>query len=288
VGPRMGLRGVDLRGRRFDLGADHEGPFAFVVIATGTDADTVWVGRSFFAQDDTTVILRLERADTRAGRATTIPARMNLEGSVTAMAAGEEALWIACCGYDSGQSRILRLDPATLERRASIRMPRRVCEMRVGDGWLWAIDDRGIVARIDPQTNQVIATIETPVGSVPNGWLGPCNALAHAPGVIWAGGGSGTVARIDARTATLTWSSVLSINERPVEVHRLAADADSLWMTSRGGELYRLTSGGRLAGAARINGARAVTIGGGAIWVGDDHGAVRRIDPAGVPPLPDG
>jgi hypothetical protein len=286
---RSGLGGSGLPGRSEAAG---QGPPRAERRAVSRADSTPWV-----------VLLRFERTGTASAEAgPTSAAELRTTAPFSGMAGGEGGLWVACCRYGRDPPRIIRFEPVTLRQAASIRLESYPCGLAVGDGAAWAVDDRGVVSRIDPATNRVTARIETPVGAAPESWLpSPCNQIAHAPGMIWvtgAGGtivspgmiwvtgAGGTIVSLDPNTGAVTQVAELRVHGKLIGVMSVAAVGDTIWVVSARGELYRLNRRGEITGAARLATAVTVTADSEAVWVTDNYGGIRLIDPDRVPSLP--
>ena len=180
-----------------------------------------------------------------------------------------------------GDNRVLRIDPATNQIVATIPVERAPSGLAVGAGAIWVSrHSDGTVARIDPATNRVVATI--PVGRAPG-------AVTVAGGVVW-------VALPDNRG--LSRVDPASNRSTLVRVPRccdgeLAAGEGALWVANRGdGTLVRVDPAtGQVT--ARILLPRTtehrlhqVAVGEGAVWVtsaGTTRGIANllwRVDPA--------
>jgi hypothetical protein len=283
------LTRLDRQGRRTDLGRYADGATMITgVAATTTD---VWTGRSIYLASNATAeefLLRFERTGTASPEAgPTASTEFRTTAPFSGMAGGEGGLWVACCRYGHDPQRIIRLQSVTLRRVASIRLESHPCGVAVGDGAAWAVDERGVVSRIDPATNRVTARIRTPVGVASESWLGlPCNQIAHAPGMVWVTGTGGTIARIDPVTGAVAQVATLRVHGKRLGVMSVAAVGDIAWVVSERGELYRLNRRGEITGAARLATAVTVTADSEAVWVTDNYGGVRLIDPDRVPSLP--
>ena len=175
---------------------------------------------------------------------------------------------------------VARVDPATNQVVASIGVGRAPSGLAVGAGAVWVSRrSDGAVARIDPATNQVVATI--PVGRAPG-------AVTVAGGVVWVALPDRGLGRIDPAGNRSTVVPVPRCCDG-----ELAAGEGALWVANRGdGTLVRVDPGtGRVA--ARILLPRTteqrphqVAVGEGAVWVtsaGARRGTANllwRVDPA--------
>ncbi len=95
---------------------------------------------------------------------------------------------------DSEEPSLLRLDPATNEIIATVPIPGRGCQgFTVSEDALWACVDDGAV-RIDPATNAIVGEVAFETGTVKS-------RLAFGDGSVWAigadGGAPNVLVRID-------------------------------------------------------------------------------------------
>jgi hypothetical protein len=134
--------------------------------------------------------------------------RAAVGGRVQALAAGDGAVWVATGAPPrAAEGRLLRLDPETGLRVASIPVGWWPSSVALGAGSVWVADSigdgsrlkhhlpglEGAVTRIDPATNQVLATIRLP----------GVESLAVAGGAVWAttlSRGAELLSRIDPRS----------------------------------------------------------------------------------------
>jgi virginiamycin B lyase len=177
-------------------------------------------------------------------------------------------------------NRVVRIDPATNEVVATITVGRASSGLAVGAGAVWVSRrSDGTVVRIDPATNRVAATI--PVGPAPG-------AMTVAGGVVWVALPERGLGRIDPAS---NQSSTVPM-DRCCE-GELAAGDGALWVANhRDGTLVRVDPATGSV-AARIPLSRAtgqgphqVAVGDGAVWVtsaGTRRGTANllwRVDPA--------
>jgi virginiamycin B lyase len=176
---------------------------------------------------------------------------------------------------------IARIDPATNDVVATIGVGRAPSGLAVGAGAVWVSrHSDGAVVRIDPATNQVVATIS--VGRAPG-------AMTVAGGVVWVtlpeAGGLGRIDPAGNRSTVVPVPRCCA--------GELAAGDGALWVANRGdGTLVRVDPAtGRVA--ARVLLPRTteqrphqVAVGAGAVWVtsaGTRRGTANllwRVDPS--------
>jgi virginiamycin B lyase len=164
---------------------------------------------------------------------------------------------------------------------ARIRLDRPLCHVEVGYGAVW-VTSSGTVARIDPASNRVVATIPTPLA-------GQFPSIAFGEGAVWVTSGqtNGVVYRIDPATNRVTATIPL-----PAGAFEIVVAAGTVWVSPYDpsqahdqdpgpGELVRIDARtNQLRSPVRVPGMPLILrYGLDAIWVtgGDEH--VYRIDP---------
>ena len=190
------------------------------------------------------------------------------------VAVGSGAVWVTTLS-----GRISRINPQTNRVSALIETEDAAC-VAAGRPGVWATaPNRGVVMRIDPATNDVVA--EIPLEGFPVG-------IAIGFGSVWVAtpdppeGAEGAVSRIDPRSNEVV--RTILVDNLP---EFLAVGPNAVWVTSNNGtvaeidprtnqvvETVRVTDGGRTSVAA----------GGGAVWATEIAGPggeapVVRIDP---------
>lgn len=199
-----------------------------------------------------------------------------------AIAAGFGSLWVSVGKYDetgmpSLPGFVIRVDPLTGSAIgppiAVGRAPLAIAPSAEG---IWVSNSLdGTVSRIDPLTNQVVATI--PVGDSPLG-------IVAGFGSVWvANVGDGKVARIDPLS-----NQVIATVQTQQGAIGLAVGAGSIWVTYCGcgqtnGVVSRIDPATNSVVATVPVGIEAglATFGGGYVWVAVDADmTVVQIDPA--------
>ncbi len=114
-------------------------------------AGSVWI-----TDANSPTVLRIEPEYARVVQRIDLPTDGVAQPSVTGtVAVGAGSLWVA-----HGLSRVARLDPDTGRLLASIEVP-AAHSVAVGDGSVWvAGSDAGLLAKIDPATNSVVARVK--------------------------------------------------------------------------------------------------------------------------------
>jgi virginiamycin B lyase len=176
---------------------------------------------------------------------------------------------------------VVRIDPATNDVVATIGVGRAPSGLAVGAGAVWVSrHSDGAVVRIDPATNRVVATIA--VGRAPG-------AVTVAGGVVWVAlpedGGLGRIDPASNRSTVVRVPGCCA--------GELAAGEGGLWVANRGdGSLVRVDPAtGRVAARVllpRTDDQRPhqVAVGDGVVWVTsagtrrDAANLLWRVDPA--------
>jgi DNA-binding beta-propeller fold protein YncE len=152
------------------------------------------------------------------------------------LAVGAGAIWVGV-----GKTRsVLRVDPKTLRREASIELDEIEDGIVVGFGFgsVWAhqsTNGAGKLYRIDPATNRVTATVDLGDPSLGSSGGGG-GVLAFSDDSVWTCDSSGTITEVDPGNATVR------------KVQKLPFD-DCIWLT----------------------------VGAGSIWVSNDHNSMQPM-----------
>lgn len=159
-------------------------------------------------------------------------------------------------------------------RSASIHLRSGVVDLAVGDGALW-VSGFGVVDRIDPASERVVARIRTPRTE-------DYSHVAAGLGSVWVTGDGGVVYRIDPRA-----DQVVVVVHLAGSVQGIAVGAGRVWVArirQGPGELLRINPvTDRVAGAPVKVGRGPVHViyGLHAIWVQNTSpSSVMRVDPA--------
>jgi DNA-binding SARP family transcriptional activator/ABC-type transport system substrate-binding protein len=127
-------------------------------VSLGIEPSSVAVGAGsvWITDANSPTLLRIEPEYARVLQRIALPTEGAAQPSVTGtVAVGAGSLWVA-----HGLSRVARLDPDTGRLLASIEVP-AANSVAVGDGSVWvAGSDAGLLARIDPATNSVVARVK--------------------------------------------------------------------------------------------------------------------------------
>ncbi|MSO50449.1 MAG: hypothetical protein EXQ49_11235 [Acidobacteria bacterium] len=184
------------------------------------------------------------------------------------------SLWVALCSSNG----LVRLNvtaetPAEKSPIALTVVVRKAGPLASGTGSVWMITDTaGTLARIDPDTNAVVAEIALPAG---------VTAMAFGMGALWVTSSSGdALTRVNAATNVI--EETIKVGRGPVSV---AAGEGSVW-TMNGGDstvsridpkTNKVTETIK-SGVAGTSG--ALVVGEGSVWLSANGMPLTRIDPA--------
>lgn len=195
------------------------------------------------------------------------------------IAYGEGALWVTTEGPTGNAPwAVQRLDPATGEVVARIAVS-GACGLTSGPGAVWVgAGHDGTIARIDPTTNQVVATILTGENACdPQFAFGSLWAASDEASAIW---------RIDPATNKVV--ATLPVVVGPDDYFSLRFAFGSGWAIDDEGDVLRIDPATNTVAAtiATVGGPEDVESGAGSVWVsnwgtdGRPDGMLSRIDPA--------
>jgi YVTN family beta-propeller protein len=140
--------------------------------------------------------------------------------SARGLAIGEGAVWVGDIQAPSASSsRVARIDPRTNRVAATIPVAPEVAAVAVGEGAVWVASDNGTLTKIDPVENVATATVD--LG-------GALSDVAVGFGSVWvANSGARNVVRIDPKTTKVV--ATISTDTRP---EAIAAGAGAVWVTA--------------------------------------------------------
>jgi outer membrane protein assembly factor BamB len=195
-----------------------------------------------------------------------VVARLEPGGALAQIVSGFRSAWI----LDTTGDMLLRMNPATRHVTATIPL-RASLAADVGRDAIWVSEGLNDVARIDPQTNRVVARIALLRGTSSEG------EPVAIGNTVWVVGTTRAV-RIDARTNRVT--KAVTIARNGYEIRGAAKLGGDLWVLVRDGRIVRLDgqTGARKASfQAPFVGAFGAF--GGALYLADDNQAAK-LDPA--------
>jgi outer membrane protein assembly factor BamB len=195
-----------------------------------------------------------------------VVARLKPGGALAQVVTGFRSAWV----LDTTGDRLLRMNPATRHVTATIPL-RASIAADVGSDAIWVSEGLNDVARIDPQTNRVVARVPLLRGTSSEG---EPVAIGNA---VWIVGTTRAV-RIDARTNRVT--KAVTVAHRGYEIRAAAKLGGDLWVLVRDGRIVRLdgqTGARKATFQAPFVGAFGAF--GDALYLADDNQAVK-LDPA--------
>jgi streptogramin lyase len=127
------------------------------------------------------------RVDPASRRATVVPGLETTSPPVVGLTVGAGAVWAATTG-----GQLLRIDPRTARLAASLAVPATDVAIDYTGVWVaWCCDagaSAGLLRRIDPAGNRVVATVRLPGGA---------DAVGLGAGGVWVRSPAGLVWRVD-------------------------------------------------------------------------------------------
>lgn len=143
-----------------------------------------------------------------------------------AIGSGAGSLWVTAFDYDANfdplPGVVKRINPATGATLATIPVGAEPHDIDVSPGAVWVVNaDSGSVMRIDPATNQVVATIQIPDAS----------GVTVGLGAVWVVGATGQVTRIDPAT-----NQIVTTIPTQTTGGSIATGSGAVWVTNPGTE----------------------------------------------------
>jgi DNA-binding SARP family transcriptional activator/ABC-type branched-subunit amino acid transport system substrate-binding protein/streptogramin lyase len=205
--------------------------------------------------------------------------RLGIAATPTDLAAGRDVLWVGSAVPVFGANRVLRVGADDLAVQTEARLPPARHQggpgepgaMAVGPHAVWAINGGEDLARIDPRTGLVTATVRGL----------RARAIAVDRDSVWVlAAGDRTLVRVDAGTATIRGRPITIPAAR---IDAIAAGAGAVWaVDSYDGLLWRIDPGrSPIMRTIPVGvGADGVAVGAGAVWVINSlGGTLVRVDP---------
>jgi YVTN family beta-propeller protein len=172
---------------------------------------------------------------------------------------------------------VARIDPATNTVIASVKVEPGSCYLAFGEGALWVVSAQGqTVQKIDPATNSAVIT--TKLGKQPG-------FLAAGEGGVWVQEqGDGTVARIDPATGAITGRVKV---DATLKYGDIDTGGGKLWLRTTAGQSFVVIDPKSLAILARVgpaSGSGALRYTPTGVWTSahDVHSLSWWADPAGI------
>jgi class 3 adenylate cyclase/streptogramin lyase len=178
------------------------------------------------------------------------------------VAEGADAIWVA---YNRG---LMKVNPATDEQTLLERLPENfpTADVAFGEGAVWMGTGDGRILRYDPNTGRKRWT----------DGLSAIDQVALGHGAVWT---------VDVLSSEVTRYDPVSLQRMatiPLEggIDALVVGEDSLWALSRSlGSITQIdpetNDAGRFVQVGETP--TAITVGLGAVWIGDRDGSIRRV-----------
>jgi YVTN family beta-propeller protein len=149
----------------------------------------------------------------------------NTQGA-QAIGSGEGSLWVTATDSDANSNSlpgvVKRVDPASGVTLATIAVGKEPYDIDVSAGAVWVANyDDNSVMRIDPATNQVVATVPIPYA----------NGVTVGLGAVWVVSTNGMVTRIDPAT-----NQILATIPTQATGAFIATGNGAVWVTNPGTE----------------------------------------------------
>ena len=248
-------------------------------------------------------LVRVDATDNTAG----LPVVVGAEPCAS-LTVAFDSVWVPLCG----DGTLARVDAKTLKVTATLKtkVASRDGRITTGVGSIWAITDlKGVVSRIDPATNAVVAEIYVAAGATAVGFgddalwvtseagdfltrVNPYNnevvetikvgprpgRLAVGEDGVWTlNRGDGTVTRVDPATNKVVATIALGDEVGGGEI---VAGLGSVWVSATGVPLIRIDPrNNRAVQRFTGDGGGAVLVAHGSIWVAAGPRLIWRIDP---------
>jgi virginiamycin B lyase len=197
-------------------------------------------------------------------------AKFSISGSPDWVAIGD-SVWIS----NNPKSNISQLDPKTNQVGAVITVAKKPCSgLAIAFGSVWVpICSDGSVQRVDPKSQEIVATIPSGVANTEGG-------ITAGEGSIWMpSDAAGVLSRIDPGT-----NKVVSRISIPPDSYTAVFEAGSVWITSTKNNLLTRVDAKTEKVIAKIPvgpSPRFLATGLGSVWtLNQGDGSVTRVDPA--------
>jgi hypothetical protein len=190
-------------------------------------------------------------------------------------AVGADGVWVTCCGPETrGTDGILsRIDPATNRVVATIRLHGLPDAVGAGISGVWVRGALGPVWHIDPTTNRIVASVR-----VPGGLGGQWGSVLVGPDAVWVSDPNyGRVVQIDHATQRPAGDPLQA------RWRDLGQTADgTVWsggIVLRPGKPYRAAPLPGRYGSDVV----ALATGPATVWIATDIAVLVRLDPRSAP-----
>ncbi len=191
------------------------------------------------------------------------------------LAIGFGSLWVPLCGDQTTAQGLARVDlkTGTVAATISISIGNSEGGIATGASSVWLMtDNRGTLARIDPETNTVVAEIMVPAGSY---------TVAFGEKAVWVTNtDSDTLTRVEPDTNLV--AETIPVGKRP---RFLAVGEGSVWtLNQEDGSVTRVDAKtNRVVATIQVGipgGGGDIAIGAGSVWATSFGFPISRIDPS--------
>ena len=164
---------------------------------------------------------------------------------------------------------LARIDPDTNAAVAEVHVAKAPIAVAAGEKALWVTsEDNNRLTRIDPYTNETVETIE--VGARPG-------RVAVGEGGVWTlNRGDGSVTRVDPANNKVVATIPLAATAGAGEI---AAGAGSVWISAPGVPIVRIDPRSNRAVRFTGDGGGAIVVAHGSLWVAAGANKTWRLDP---------
>lgn len=179
-----------------------------------------------------------------------------------------EAIWLPRCDPPG----LVRVDPKSAKVAATLGygISDGAGAIASGTGSIWLLTDNGTVARLDPDTNAIVAELYVAAGAT--------DLVFHDEAIWIASGSSRKVTKINAHTGLA--DKVVDVAGGP---GRLAAGEGAIWSLDADGGVSRIDPrDGRVVATIEVGAGAAggwIAAGEGSVWVSAPAAPLVRIDP---------
>jgi hypothetical protein len=169
-----------------------------------------------------------------------VSAEIDVGRFLGSITSGFGSIWVAVPPFDVGdQSSIARIDPETNRVIASIPVDEYPGDIAAGEGAVWVAGNNSLL-RIDPETNRLSSRI-----------AGVGGFVTSTPGAVWAVASPDTVARVDPVKGEIVATVPLNLKPGQFVAAGPVGSSDSVWLVVTGpgdagenaGELLRIDPG---------------------------------------------
>jgi virginiamycin B lyase len=180
-----------------------------------------------------------------------------------------KSVWVPSCG----DAKIVRISSDEAKMSGAVKVPvgEPAGSIAMAAGSIWVVSDRkGIVSRIDPDTNEPVAEVHIAAGA---------SSLLFADAALWVSSGGNKVTRVNPDN-----NEVIETIEVGPKAVRMAALDEAVWTLNQGdGSVTRVdTASNKVVATIKIGESAAageIAAGEGSVWISAPGLPLVRIDP---------